>query len=200
MNNDNTTTDLLILVDSSASMGHLRSIVVDELNRLVDRMAGRLAAATVTIAAFDSTDPLRVVRDGVDAHHFLPVLPNEYRIGAGTPLLDGIGRLVRRATERAQAEHDAGRRVDTVVAVLTDGEENASTRYDLATIAGKLARRRAAGWRLLYLGPGDAVREGTLIGFRPDEISPWDATEAGTAIAFRTIADRTAAPRRERHR
>ena len=184
--------DLHLLIDRSGSMSHLAATVVTEANLLVDRIATDAPAATVTVATFDSTNPFHLVRDRVPARHFLPILRHEYRPGGGTPLLDALGALISGATHVAHADRQTGQRRQTVLAVMTDGEENDSHRYDHATIAGKLARRRAAGWRLLYLGPGS--RQGALIGFHPAEIQPWEATHAGTGLAFQTIADLTLGP------
>lgn len=196
--------DLYVAIDRSSSMGHLKTTVIEEINRLVATIEADDPDATVTLVTFDSEEPFDVVLDRLPVRRFGRVGPENYVPGRGTPLLDALGATIGRATRHAHDDVRAGNRRRTVVAVITDGEENASVQYSYLDIVGKLGRRRAAGWQLIYLGPGDALADAARLGFRPEETHPWDATEAGTRAAFATIAGLTTGfhvrrPIRRRH-
>lgn len=200
-NHHNNPLDLYVLVDRSGSMDHVADTVVEEINRLVATVAADDPSATVSLITFDTDEPFDVVADRVPVGRFRRLRSGDYVPGGATPLLDALGATIGRATRHLHADRDGKRRV--VLAVVTDGEENASERYRYRDIAGKLQRRRSAGWELIYLGPGDAFRDANQLGFRADEIHPWEATEAGTRAAFATIAGLTrahqASPRRRHH-
>ncbi len=189
--NRNYPLDLYVVIDRSGSMSHLRAIVVDEINRLVATIEADDSDATISLVAFDSDDPFDVLVDRVPVREFLPLGYGDYVAGGGTPLLDALGATIGRATRHAHHDIKADTRRHTVLAVVTDGEENASIRCRYRDIAGKLQRRRSAGWDLIYLGPGDAFAQAARLGFWADETHPWEANEAGTRAAFATIAGLT---------
>lgn len=186
--------DLYVVLDRSGSMKPLASTVVAEVNRLVASVAAD-NETTVTVVAFDSTDPFDVV---LDRHRPAsgPALSREdYQPRGGTPLFDAIAATLHHASHNLRRDR-VRRRV--LVAVITDGEENDSTHTALSVL-GKVQRRRAAGWEFLYLGVGDVFGNAARIGIHAEEVHPWEPTRAGTAAAFATITA-TALPRRARRR
>lgn len=195
-----TGTDLIIILDRSGSMGWLAGTVIEEVNRLVEAATTVDPSSTITVIAFDTENPSEMLVDRATAAD-LPVLTaDNYRVGGGTPLYDAIGLGLRRVLRR---QRRSGLRRDeiptTLIAVITDGEENSSTRFNAVDILGMVQRRRARGWEFLYLGVGDVMRDGRRLGFHADEIQPWEANHEGTRAAFTEITDRTIAPRRARH-
>lgn len=177
--------DFYVLVDRSASMGHLASTVVSEINRLIDTTKVEAPDTELTVVLFDSEDPFDLVIDGVRVDQVRELTAEDYRAGGGTPLYDALDATIGRATRRAAAR--GGRGAETVIAVLTDGEENASVWTSALELAGRVRRRKAAGWQFLYLGVGDPFRDASRIGFDPADVQPWQADELGTRAAFQTM-------------
>lgn len=181
--------DLYILVDRSGSMGPLAHTVVTEINRLVDTIGAEVPDTDLTLVLFDSQDPFDILIDGVPVHQVREITAEDYRPGGGTPLYDALDATITLATRRARARGRLeGRGIRTVIGVLTDGEENASIGTTALGLAGRVRRRKAAGWQLLYLGVGDPFRDAGRIGFDPTDVQPWEADELGTWAAFQTLS------------
>lgn len=184
--------DVHVLIDSSGSMRPVAATVVEELNRLVSQIHADNAAATVTITTFDSHGGYGRLAHRTPVGEIHKFTLFDFRPGGGTPLLDAVSDALRAASRGLQQV--ASRRAlspRVVFVVITDGEENASDRHSWLDVSGKVARRRAAGWELSYLGPGNALEQGERLGFRPEEIHPWETSVEGTRAAFATIAHLT---------
>ena len=84
-------------------------------------------------------------------HHISPA--------GNTALLDAIGESIHRIEFTAAAELEA-RQASVVVVVLTDGHENASTRFDAAAIQREMSRTRETGlWSFTFIGADFDVTE-----------------------------------------
>lgn len=186
--------DLYIVVDRSGSMAPLADTVVTEVNRLVAAVYGHNLGTAVTVVAFDSHDPFDVLLDR-HRHDGRPVIrTDDYQPGGSTPLFDAIAATLQLASRNQRAGRGRGR---VLIAIVTDGQDNASTHTAL-DVLGKVRRRKAAGWEFLYLGVGDVFTDAGRIGLDAAEVHPWSPTEAGTAAAFATVTA-TALQRHPRH-
>jgi Mg-chelatase subunit ChlD len=186
-NNDDDGQDVYVLVDRSGSMGPLASTVVDEVNRLIATLRTEAPNTMLTIGAFDSDVGLDVLVDATPVRRVRRWTAEDFVPDGGTPLFDALADMIRLAT-KAAVEHDRTRaRRRILVAVITDGEENDSVRTTALQLAGKLRRRKAAGWEFLYLGAGRPFADANRIGFDPADVQPWHADELGTRAAFATI-------------
>ena len=181
------TTDLYVLIDRSGSMRPLAATVVKEVNRLAHNVGANDPEATVTIIAFDSNDVFDVLTDH-EAPRGQVLSQTDYQPGGGTPLYDAISETLT-FVSRHQRRNRPARRI--VVAVMTDGQENSSRHYTALDVLGKIQRRQAAGWDLLYLGVGDVFADAAHLGFHANQVHPWESTDHGTAAAFATITAAT---------
>lgn len=71
---------------------------------------------------------------------------NTYVPRGTTALLDAVGRAIRQADKRKATQR--------IVAVLTDGLENASQEFKVQDIKRLLEKRQGKGWEFLFLGAG----------------------------------------------
>lgn len=62
--------DLYVAIDRSSSMGHLKTTVIEEINRLVATIEADDPDATVTLVTFDSEEPFDVVLDRLPVRRF----------------------------------------------------------------------------------------------------------------------------------
>lgn len=175
--------DLYIVLDRSGSMHPVAGTVITEVNRLVASVGEADPEATVTLVAFDSHDPFEFLlnRQSMTGHAMLTA--EDYQPGAGTPLFDAIASTLQLASRDQRLE---SRRRRVLIAIITDGEDNDST-TTAVEVLGKVQRRRAAGWKFLYLGVGDVFTDAARLGIDADAVHPWEPTRAGTAAAFATI-------------
>jgi hypothetical protein len=88
----------------------------------------------------------------------VPVLTEKlYEPRGSTPLFDAIGECAR----RTGTVTDRG----VTMVIITDGQENASKEFDLATIKSLIAAKEKEGWTFVFIGADiDAYSTGSLLG------------------------------------
>ncbi len=138
---------IAVLLDRSGSMSDYKDDVVAAINSYMDRLSAdpETAGAKFSLFLFDSTgtDCIRCDRPVKECQR---VLYEEFKPGRMTPLLDAIGRTVMHVGE-AFAPGD-----QQVLAILTDGLENASRQFTNDDIASLLECKQKEGWVIVYLG------------------------------------------------
>lgn len=181
-----------VVLDRSGSMSPLVDTVVVEYNRYVEALRQDQAPTKLTLVLFDSNDAFEIVHDHLDVHD-VPILTTaEYVPGAGTPLYDAVGHTIDLATRRLKRHRDLGESPEIHVAVITDGEENDSTKYDRQRLYGKVRRRTVAGWQFTFMGAvHNAFEAAAGIGIEAGDVVPWETDDAGTRVVFATLAERT---------
>ena len=98
--------------------------------------------------------------------------------------------LVLSASGKRFASLDEDQRPEKVVVVIiTDGQENSSTQYNLSDINKKIFHQRNAyKWEFLFLGANqDAIATAVNVGIRSSSALSYAATPEGTTSAYRSI-------------
>ncbi len=153
-------TDILVILDRSGSMeaaradheGGLRSFVQDQQDAGKD--------ARLTLVQFDTVNPCEITHDGVPIAQVdlktITLIPR-----GGTPLYDAIGQaLAHLSAKQTTAPAD-----DTIVMIITDGEENSSHEWTKDKVAARVKELEAKGHQFLFLGANiDAMQAGGAIG------------------------------------
>jgi hypothetical protein len=101
-----------------------------------------------------------------------------------TALLDAIGRSVRATGARLAALPPARRPGTVIVAIMTDGLENASTEFTRPMIRSLITEHETVySWTFLYMGAGqDAVEVGTHLGVDAGYSLTYDADGTDAAL------------------
>jgi len=121
-----------------------------------------------------------------------------------TALLDAIGRTIDELAERLEKLSESDRPGLVIVAVLTDGLENASKRYQWHEVAARIREQQEKyGWKFLFLGANqDAIETAAKMNIRrrdaatinaPDFDSGSRAVTQKSSI-YRSIASGLASP------
>ena len=78
-----------------------------------------------------------------------------------------------------------------IVAILTDGEENASTSYNLSEINDMIRHQREKySWEFIFLGANqDAFAEAQKNGIDSDDTFDFAATNEGIRTAYSDMSD-----------
>jgi len=176
---------LTLVVDRSASMGVIREEMERGVKALVDEQSRGDDSCFVTLTQFD--DKVEVVADGVPAAK----VPR-YRLHprGNTALLDAIGCTIGMIHLRIQAMNPEDRPVTVIVAVITDGNENASTSWSRHQVIEDIKARTADGWQFTFLGADDnALSEGLSLGFDARSLLTWQRSGKGTAGAMQSLSD-----------
>ncbi|HYG92241.1 MAG TPA: VWA domain-containing protein, partial [Nocardioides sp.] len=115
----------------------------------------------VTLAQFDNEyDVVYSSRPLAD------VPPLDLQPRGSTALLDAMGRLITSAGEELAALPEDQRPATVIVAVMTDGHENASREWTHPAIKALVEQQtRQWGWQFMYMGADqDAIEVGTSLG------------------------------------
>lgn len=148
----------LIIADESGSMSVIRDTTLAGLNETIttcQKMQEKFPTMEqrITLITFDSNHT-KVIFDNIPALEAKPLSQKDYVPGAATPLYDAIGQAVTQTY--AQTE-----KTDNVlVTILTDGEENSSTEFDLKMVKRLIDKQKEQGWTFTFIGTDDLDVEG----------------------------------------
>ena len=181
------TTHLVVVIDASGSMAPLQGFVIEGANTL---LADIDPSVRVTLIQFDSRDHQVVMVDEVPAGEVAPLTVADYQPNAGTPLYDAVGTAVGSTIGQAALyEALTGNKAGVVFAIISDGQENASTRYSATDMRRLLERQQEAGWTVQFLGLGiDAFAEGAHLGIDAAHTVASRHDRAGTLGSFALVS------------
>jgi uncharacterized protein YegL len=141
------------LLDESGSMNEMKQEAIDGYNNLLDKLEAEGADIQITLTKFDTTK-LEEVHPPIAVGSAIRLNNENYRPGAGTPLFDAVVHAIRTTEGQVrEIELQIGMRPDVLIAVLTDGHENASQDNDLEKVNQELKEHETAwGWSFAYIG------------------------------------------------
>jgi hypothetical protein len=165
--------DRIFLLDCSGSMESCWDDTIGGYNALVKEQAA--FGGTMTLVQFDHE--YNITYNQRPIGEIEPLTRETYKPRGSTALLDAIGRTIKAWS---------GESSPTII-ILTDGLENASTKYTKAHIKDLIHERQKDGWQFIYLGANqDAFAEAGSMGIAPTCTMNYDATK--TPDAFRHLS------------
>ena len=172
-------THLHFLLDRSGSMQSIKADTEGGFAAFVEEQRKAPGECRVTLSQFD--DQYEVVyadRPIAD----VPALVLQPR--GSTALLDAMGRTITDAGARLAALPEAERPGTVIVAVMTDGMENASREWTHPAIKALVTQQTEAyGWQFMYMGAAqDAIEVGASLGVARDASVTYGRSKAGAAM------------------
>ncbi len=178
-----------IVLDRSGSMEDCRADAIGAVNSYLRQVRDdRELDARISLITFDS-DSIDTIRDRVPGATCPELKAQEYQPRSSTPLLDAVGH----AAGLLDRLSDAGER--RILAVMTDGLENASKEYSRERLKSLLDRKqKEENWLVLYLGAGhDSWAQAREIGVNAGNVAQFaKASIAATAGVMHARAKRFA--------
>lgn len=170
-------THIYVLLDRSGSMQSIKNDIIGGFEAFVADQRAATGECRMTLARFDNEYEL-VFSD-------LPISqvgPLHLEPRGSTALLDSMGRLITEAGARLAALPEEERPGTVVVAIMTDGLENASREWTHPGIKALVDQQSGTyGWQLLYMGADqDAVEVGRGLGIQAAHAMTWSR---GSAVA-----------------
>ncbi len=175
---------LALIVDRSGSMHSIASDVRGSVKQFIGDQQKHNGRASLTVAQFDHQ--YEVVYDfkdikDVDAEKFA----NAYSPRGSTALLDAIGRTTIALQKKLDGMPLADRPKRVVVAIITDGYENASTEFKLEQIKEMIKKNEALGWDFMFMGASlDTIEIAKNMGFSADKSAAYNTSNAGSCFDF----------------
>jgi len=154
-------THLYFLLDRSGSMQSIKSDIEGGFAAFVEEQRAAAGQCRATLAQFD--DVYEVVYAD---RPIADVPPLDLQPRNMTALHDAMGRLITDAGQSLAALPEDQRPGTVIVAIMTDGLENASKEWHGASIKALVEQQtRQYGWQFLYMGADqDAVEVGQGLG------------------------------------
>lgn len=188
--------DISCVVDRSGSMHSIATDAIGGFNTFLDSQKSEPGRARFTLVLFDHE--YRVIHSGVDIQSVPQLNRSTYQPRGSTALLDAIGRTIDDVGKRLAATPEADRPHKVIVAILTDGMENASTDYDFRKVASMIEHQRDAyAWEFLFLAANqDAIAAAGKLSISAADAVSFDATADGVREAYQVMSANVSARRR----
>lgn len=170
----------LIILDESWSMSGLEAVSVSGVNETINTIKEAYRNNSeqeqfLTMVTFSFDNGLRIVHhyDYENIKDIKDIQANRFQPSGMTPLWDAIGCMCAKIEEEGRSEDIV------LVTIITDGLENASTRYDRTRIRQLINRLDKKGWVFTYIGANqDAASIANSMGIR--NAMEYDSDEIGT--------------------
>lgn len=188
--------EIAFILDRSGSMASVREQAITGFNHFLADQAKQPGHARLTLVLFDDEYLVLVARTTLP--QVPPLDAATYVPRNSTALLDAIGRTIDELGARLAATPEVDRPGQVIVAILTDGEENASTRYTWTDIAARISHQREKyQWQFLFLGANqDAIATAARLNIARADSATYEASAAGYGASTRSISRKTSALRR----
>ena len=187
-------TRLVFLLDRSGSMRSIQSDIEGGFAAFIDGQRAAADRCTVTLAQFD--DHFEVVYRDVDLDR-VPPLALQPR--GRTALLDAMGRLITELSADIAALPEEQRPGSVIVAIMTDGLENASVEWTHPAVKALVTLHTDQfDWQFVYMGADqDAIEVGARLGVKREQSLTYGrgkSREAMAAASEKIRGYRTAKP------
>jgi len=159
-------THLVFLLDRSGSMQSIKSDVIGGFEAFLTEQRAADGQCVVTLAQFDHE--YEVVYRAIP---LVEVTSLELSPRGRTALLDSMGKLITDTAAEIDAMPEGEKPGTVVVAIMTDGLENASIEWQRPAIKALVEQQtNDHGWEFLYMGADqDAVEVGRDLGVRAEQ-------------------------------
>lgn len=157
---------LVFLLDRSGSMQSIKSDVIGGFHAFLAEQSTADGQCVVTLAQFDHE--YEVVYREVPLNRVPPLTLSPR---GRTALLDSMGKLITDTAAKIDALPEGEKPGTVVVAIMTDGHENASGEWRRPDIKALVEQQtNEHGWEFLYMGADqDAVEIGKQLGVKAEQ-------------------------------
>ena len=185
----NNISELVFILDRSGSMSGLEGDTIGGFNSLIEKQKRVEGKCFVTTVLFDNRS--ETIHDRVELGEISPMTEDDYSVRGCTALLDALGETIRHIAHIHRYARAEDVPAHTTFVIMTDGMENASRRYDSATVKRMIEHEKEKyGWEFLFLAANiDAVETARHFGITEDRAVNYHADSVGTQVAYETVAD-----------
>ncbi len=180
-------TEICMVIDRSGSMASLTDDTIGGINAFIRSQKEAPGDAILTTIFFSNT--CDVVHDGICLESVPDVTRMDYIPMGCTALLDAVGEGIQRIKTRMSYVPERYRPAHVLFAIMTDGQENASQKYNLAKIKNMISEQTEKGWKFIYMGAHpDAFDDAYTLGIDKNMTMQYTHNSIGTDAAFTTMS------------
>ena len=172
-------TEIAYILDRSGSMNELQEHAISGFNAFLKDQQETPGDANFTLVLFD--DEYLLHADRTPIRNVSPLDASTYVPRGMTALLDAIGRTIDNIGKQLAETPEEERPGKVIIAIYTDGYENASTDYSVDQIA-KMIRHQTNTyhWEFLFLAANeDAIATAASYGIEKKNASQVQFSQAG---------------------
>lgn len=188
-------TEIAFVLDRSGSMGSCQEAAIAGFNRFLSEQQIAPGLAKLTLVLFD--DEYLVPVQSLPVPEVLPLHSDSYVPRGSTALLDAIAITIDDLGARLGALHESDRPSQVIVAILTDGEENASQKFSWKEVAARIKHQTTVyHWTFLFLGANqDAIATAAQLNITAANASAYVGDAAGSRASHRAFSRKVKAMR-----
>ena len=182
------TTELVFILDRSGSMSGLTSDTIGGYNSFLEKQKETEGECLVSTVLFNQNS--KVVHDRVPLNEIEPMTKKDYYASGCTALIDAMGGAIHhiRNVHRYIREEDVPEH--TIFVIMTDGLENASTKYSSDDVKKMVKQQEEKGWEFLFLGANiDAVETAKEYGITEDRAVDFLCDKEGMGTNFEALSE-----------
>lgn len=182
------TTELVFILDRSGSMSGLTSDTIGGYNSFLEKQKETEGECLVSTVLFNQNS--KVVHDRVPLNEIEPMTKKDYYASGCTALIDAMGGAIHhiRNVHRYIREEDVPEH--TIFVIMTDGLENASTKYSSDDVKKMVKQQEEKGWEFLFLGANiDAVETAKEYGITEDRAVDFLCDKKGMGTNFEALSE-----------
>jgi uncharacterized protein YegL len=189
-------TEIAFILDRSGSMQSVTESAITGFNEFLRDQQKTEGQARLSLVLFDNEYLVPMARipiqeaTGLDTTTYVP--------RGSTALLDAIGTTIDSLGTRLASTPEAERPAQVIVAILTDGFENASQKFTWREISDKiLEQTNTYKWQFLFLGANqDAIATASRLQIDPANAASYLADKVGTLSSNKAVSRRMSAFRK----
>jgi len=179
-------THIMVILDRSGSMASIRDDTVGGFNTFVKDQKAEPGTATLTFVQFDSLEPFEVVHRFKALQEFPELGYDDYKPRGSTPLLDALGMGINQLEADIVGLKEEDRPSRVVVAIVTDGQENASREFKKSQIEAMIkTKTEKDSWEFAFLSADlAAIDEAAGLGIAMSKAFLYQRMGGGTKEAW----------------
>lgn len=185
-------TDITMILDKSSSMAASVESTLAGFNRFLADQKDAPGRATISLIQF--SDEARTDYEGIDINDVSELSEETYIPSGMTALNDAVAMGIQRARERHQAMAEADRPHQVIIAIFTDGEENASKEFrgqaGLSNLKTMIEQYQANdGWKFVFLGQGlDAQKAASAYAIPQSMAVAYNSSKEGISKGYGALS------------
>ena len=181
-------TDITIILDRSGSMEYIKHSTIKGFNLFLKEQQNSEGKAKLTLVQFDHE--YQVLYEAIDIKEVKKLNKESFVPRGSTALLDAIGVTIDNTKNRIKLLKKSEKPDNTLIVIITDGEENSSNKYTRKNIFSKISKREKKEWKFIFLGSNqDAIAVGAEFGIRASQSLTFANNDIGTKRAFMSVSN-----------
>ena len=181
-------TDITIILDRSGSMEYIKESTIKGFNSFIEEQRNSAGKANLTLIQFDHE--YQVIFENVNIKEVKKLTKNTFIPRGSTALLDAIGTTINGTKNRIKLLENYSKPDNTLMVIITDGEENSSNKFTREKIFKKISKReKKDNWKFIFIGSNqDAIAVGSSFGIHADRSLTFANDDIGAEMAFSSMS------------